>query len=156
MKALLIALSLALLVVCADSAGATAGNGADPQQQKALIDQIRAQLGSNLADAMAAQVQLQQSLQNNAHQQQDVQAKIVDVQAKIAALDSQIADAMVRKASVAVDVVLGGWLIVMLLGAFRDAWRRFRTATDIELTLATTPMGTCKPSHRRHLWVRLR
>ena len=99
MKALLVALSLALLVVCADSAGATAGNGADPQQQKALIDQIRAQLGSNLADAMAAQVQLQQSLQNNAHQQQDVQAKIVDVQAKIAALDSQIADAMVREAA---------------------------------------------------------
>jgi len=98
-KALLVALSLALLVVCADSAGATAGNGADPQQQKALIDQIRAQLGSNLADAMAAQVQLQQSLQNNAHQQQDVQAKIVDVQAKIAALDSQIADAMVREAA---------------------------------------------------------
>ena len=99
MKALLVALSLALLVVCADSAGATAGNGTDPQQQKALIDQIRAQLGSNLADAMAAQVQLQQSLQNNAHQQQDVQAKIVDVQAKIAALDSQIADAMVREAA---------------------------------------------------------
>ena len=99
MKALLVAVSLALLVVCADSAGATAGNGADPQQQKALIDQIRAQLGSNLADAMAAQVQLQQSLQNNAHQQQDVQAKIVDVQAKIAALDSQIADAMVREAA---------------------------------------------------------
>ena len=98
MKALLVALSLALLVVCADSAGATAGNGTDPQQQKALIDQIRAQLGSNLADAMAAQVQLQQSLQNNAHQQQDVQAKIVDVQAKIAALDSQIADAMLREA----------------------------------------------------------
>jgi len=97
-KALLVALSLALLVVCADSAGATAGNGADPQQQKALIDQIRAQLGSNLADAMAAQVQLQQSLQNNAHQQQDVQAKIVDVQAKIAALDSQIADAILREA----------------------------------------------------------
>ena len=99
MKALLIALSLALLVVCADSAGTTAGNGTDPQQQKALIDQIRAQLGSNLADAMATQVQLQQSLQNNAHQQQDVQAKIVDVQAKIAALDSQIADAMVREAA---------------------------------------------------------
>ena len=99
MKALLVAVSLALLVVCADSAGATAGNGTDPQQQKALIDQIRAQLGSNLADAMAAQVQLQQSLQNNAHQQQDVQAKIVDVQAKIAALDSQIADAMVREAA---------------------------------------------------------
>ena len=98
MKALLVALSLALLVVCADSAGATAGNGTDPQQQKALIDQIRAQLGSNLADAMAAQVQLQQSLQNNAHQQQDVQAKIVDVQAKIAALDSQIADAILREA----------------------------------------------------------
>src|SRR5207244_9504106 len=38
-------------------------------------------------------------LQNNAHQQQDVQAKIVDVRAKIAALDSQIADAMLREAA---------------------------------------------------------
>src|SRR4029077_12194371 len=65
----------------------------DPQQQQALIDQIRAQLGSNLADAMAAQQQLRQSLVDNAAQQREVQAKIVDAEAKIAALEGQIADA---------------------------------------------------------------
>jgi hypothetical protein len=53
----------------------------DPQQQQAVIDQIRAQLGSNLADAMAAQQQLKQSLVDNANQQRDVQAKIVDAEA---------------------------------------------------------------------------
>ncbi len=73
----------------------------DPAQQQAVIDQIRAQLGSNLADAMAAQQQLQQSLQNNAAQQQDVQGKIVDVQQKIADLDVQIAEAQRREAILA-------------------------------------------------------
>ncbi len=65
----------------------------DPQQQKALIDQIRAQLGSNLADALAAQQQLKQSLQDNAAQQAVLQGQIADVEAKIADLDVQIADA---------------------------------------------------------------
>ena len=82
--------------------GATADSAPlDPQQQKALIDQIRAQLGSNLADAMAAQQQLKQSLQDNAAQQRDVQGKIVDVEAKIADLDVQIEAAQRREAILA-------------------------------------------------------
>jgi murein DD-endopeptidase MepM/ murein hydrolase activator NlpD len=66
-----------------------------------VIDQVRAQLGSNLADAMAAQQQLRQSLQDNAVQQQDVRGKIADVQSKIDALEVQIADAQRREAILA-------------------------------------------------------
>jgi len=73
----------------------------DPQQQMAVIDQIRAQLGSNLADAMAAQQQLRQSLQDNVAQQQVLQGKISAVAAKIADLDVQIADAKRREAILA-------------------------------------------------------
>jgi murein DD-endopeptidase MepM/ murein hydrolase activator NlpD len=93
-KPLLLAIGIALLVIGAAPAGVSADSSSpDPQQQQAMIDQIRAQLGSNLADAIAAQQQLKQSLVDNSAQQQDVQGKIVDVQAKIADLDVQIADA---------------------------------------------------------------
>lgn len=102
MKAPLVALALAFLLLGADRAAATADTTQpDPQQQLAVIDQIRAQLGSNLADAMAAQQQLQQSLQDNAAQQQAVQAKINEVKAKIADLDDQIAEAQRREAILA-------------------------------------------------------
>lgn len=91
---LLLALGMALLVVVAAPSGASADVTApEPQQQLALIDQIRAQLGSNLADALAAQQQLKQSLADNAAQQQVLQGQIAAVEAKIADLDVQIADA---------------------------------------------------------------
>jgi murein DD-endopeptidase MepM/ murein hydrolase activator NlpD len=94
MKQAVLAIALALLVLGGDRLGASAdSNPVDPQQQLSVIDQIRAQLGSNLADAMAAQDQLKKSLQDNAAQQQAVQAKIDAVQAKIAELDGQIAAA---------------------------------------------------------------
>jgi murein DD-endopeptidase MepM/ murein hydrolase activator NlpD len=93
-RALLVAIGVALLVLGAASAGVSADAGSpDPQQQLALVDQIRAQLGSNLADAVAAQQQLKQSLQDNAVQQQVLQGQIADVEAKIADLNVQIADA---------------------------------------------------------------
>ena len=102
MKGFLIALCAAVFVLGAGPAGVTAhGPANDPQHQKALIDQIRAQLGSNLADALAAQQQLQQSLQNNAAQQREVQGKIAVVQQKIADLDVQIEAAMQREAFLA-------------------------------------------------------
>ena len=94
MRALLVAIGVALLVLGAAPAGVSADAGSpDPQQQLALVDQIRAQLGSNLADAVAAQQQLKQSLQDNAVQQQVLQGQIADVEAKIADLNVQIADA---------------------------------------------------------------
>jgi murein DD-endopeptidase MepM/ murein hydrolase activator NlpD len=93
-RKLILALGVALLVLGAAASGASADAGSpDPAQQQALIDQIRAQLGSNLADAMAAQQQLKQSLEDNATQQQSVQGQIAVVEATIADLDVQIADA---------------------------------------------------------------
>ena len=102
MKGLVLALALAFVFLCAGPFGANADTSpTDPLQQQALIDQIRAQLGSNLADALAAQQQLRNSLQDNAVQQQALQVKITDVQKKIADLDVQIADAQRREAILA-------------------------------------------------------
>lgn len=92
MKALLVAVAVVLLALSADQAAVTADtNPADPQSQLALINQIRAQLGSNLADALAAQDQLRQSLQQNTAQQAAVQDQITDANAKIAVLEDEIA-----------------------------------------------------------------
>jgi murein DD-endopeptidase MepM/ murein hydrolase activator NlpD len=102
LRGALVALCVALVVLGAGPGGASAnGTPVDPQQQKALIDQIRAQLGSNLADALAAQQELKQSLQNNAAQQRNVQGKIVDVQQKIDDLDVLIEAALQREAMLA-------------------------------------------------------
>jgi len=98
-RAALIALMLALVVLSADRTGVNADSTQpDPQQQLLVINQIRAQLGSDLADAMAAQQQLKQSLQDNAAQQQQLQLKISAVEATIADLDSQIAEAQLQEA----------------------------------------------------------
>ena len=101
MKASIVALLLAMLVLGADRMGANADSTPPGPQQLAVIDQIRAQLGSNLADAMAAQDQLRQSLQDNAAQQQAVQAKIADAETRIAVLEAQIAEAKRREAILA-------------------------------------------------------
>lgn len=69
----------------------TAADIAAAQQQQQVIDAVRSQLGSNLADALAAQDQLTKSLEENAAQQQVVQKRIDDANAHIAALDDQIA-----------------------------------------------------------------
>jgi len=75
-----------------------ASRAPDPAHQKAVIDEIRAQLGSNLADAMAAQQQLKQSLINNTAQQQEVQGKIADAQQQIDDLEVQIAASQLSEA----------------------------------------------------------
>lgn len=83
--------ALALLLL--GSSGASADTAADiaaAQQQQQLIDAVRSQLGSNLADAIAAQDQLTKSLEENAAQQRVVQQRIDDANAHIAVLDDQI------------------------------------------------------------------
>ena len=81
MKRLIVALGVAVALLAAGPTGAAASSsGPDAAQQKAVIDQIRAQLGSNLANAMAAQQQLKQSLIDNTNQQRDVQGQIADAQ----------------------------------------------------------------------------
>ncbi|HUZ85640.1 MAG TPA: peptidoglycan DD-metalloendopeptidase family protein [Candidatus Baltobacterales bacterium] len=105
MRKLLLALVLVVLALAGAQAGVSAdATPPDPLQQQAVIDQVRTQLGSNLADALAAQDQLRQSLLDNATQQQAVQAQIVDVQAKIAVLDAQIAAAQQREAYLALRI----------------------------------------------------
>ena len=104
-RLLLVALGAMVLVLGAGASGVSADTTPiDPQQQKILIDQIRAQLGSNLADAMAAQQQLKQSLQDNAAQQHTLQDQIAAVEAKIADLDLQIAAAQRREAFLAARI----------------------------------------------------
>jgi murein DD-endopeptidase MepM/ murein hydrolase activator NlpD len=98
-KGLLIAVVLALVLLGAGPTGVTAdAPPPNPAAQKALIDQIRAQLGSNLADALAAQQQLEQSLRNNTAQQRDVQGKITVIQQTIADLDVKIEAAIQQEA----------------------------------------------------------
>lgn len=92
MRAALVAVVVGLLMVAAGITANADSSPTNPQQQLSVIDQIRAQLGSNLADALAAQQQLQQSLQDNADQQAALQQKIDAVQAKITALDAEIAE----------------------------------------------------------------
>jgi murein DD-endopeptidase MepM/ murein hydrolase activator NlpD len=97
-KRLLVALGLAVVLLGVGPTGAFASSpGPDAAHQKAVIDQIRAQLGSNLADAMAAQQQLKQSLIDNTNQQRDVQGQIADAQQEIDDLDVQIAASQVRE-----------------------------------------------------------
>lgn len=99
MKRSIVALAAVLAMFGAGSATVAASSSQpDPASQLATIDQIRAQLGSNLADALAAQQQLQKSLQDNATQQAQVAQQIDEAQAKIADLDQQIAQDQEREA----------------------------------------------------------
>ncbi|MFI4972793.1 MAG: hypothetical protein ACHP7H_08935, partial [Hyphomicrobiales bacterium] len=105
MRRLLLAFVLILMALVGAQGGVSADTSPpDPIQQQAVIAQVRSQLGSNLADALAAQDQLRQSLQDNAVQQQSVQAQIVDVDAKIAGLDAQITAAQQREAYLALRI----------------------------------------------------
>jgi murein DD-endopeptidase MepM/ murein hydrolase activator NlpD len=99
-KGLIVALCLAVALLGVGPTGAGAASPSpDPAHQKAVIDEIRAQLGSNLADAMAAQQQLKQSLIDNTAQQHEVQGEIADAQQQIDDLDVQIAVSELREAS---------------------------------------------------------
>jgi murein DD-endopeptidase MepM/ murein hydrolase activator NlpD len=98
MKRWIFALAISFLVLGADQHAATADSSpTNPQQRLAIIQQIRAQLGSNLADAMAAQQQLQQSLAANAAQQRVLEGKIDDLQTKIDDLDAAILAAQAQE-----------------------------------------------------------
>jgi murein DD-endopeptidase MepM/ murein hydrolase activator NlpD len=60
------------------------------QSDAALIEQVRLQLGSSLADALSAQQQLERSLKENAAQQATTQGKIDESQGKIVQLDGDV------------------------------------------------------------------
>jgi murein DD-endopeptidase MepM/ murein hydrolase activator NlpD len=84
---------LALAGACLLLGGATPAQAdtTTDQQQALLVAQVRAQLGSQLADALAAEQQLTQSLADNARQQEDTRGKIADAEGQIADLEDQIA-----------------------------------------------------------------
>lgn len=105
MRRLLLAFVFLLMALAGGQGAALAsGPSPDPLQEQAVIDQARSQLGSNLADALAAQDQLKQSLADNSAQQQTVQGQIADVEAKIAVLDAEIAAAQQREAFLALRI----------------------------------------------------
>ena len=79
-------LCLTTLQVQADSSTQLAQD----QAKQALFAEVKAKLGSNLADALSAQDQLQRSLQDNADQQVQMQAKIDAANARLAELDLQV------------------------------------------------------------------
>ncbi len=82
------------LLLAPPVAADTSSDLAQARQQQQLIDAVRSQLGNNLADALAAQDQLQKSLQENQKQQQAIQARIDAADARIAELDSQVRQLM--------------------------------------------------------------
>ena len=69
----------------------TAEQIAQAQATAATIDQVRARLGSNIADALAAQDQLTKSLSDNAEQQRQLQAKVDAANSRLLELDAQVA-----------------------------------------------------------------
>ena len=68
----------------------TAGDLAAAQARKTVIEQVRQQLGMNLAEALRAQDELSQSLHDNLVQQGVLQGRITETQDKIATLNAQI------------------------------------------------------------------
>jgi len=108
-KRLLAGLVLAFGVAGLSVQPAAADSSSDlaaAQQRAALMLQVRSQLGSNLADALAAQDQLTKSLLENQAQQQATQAKIDAANARIADLDVEIArlDAEVARTDHKIEV----------------------------------------------------
>jgi murein DD-endopeptidase MepM/ murein hydrolase activator NlpD len=88
----LLAAALAVMLpLSAQPANAdTANDLAQAQAQAALFEQVRQQLGSSLADGLAAQSQIVKSLQQNQEQQDAQRQKIAAANARIADLDTQI------------------------------------------------------------------
>ena len=79
---------------------------AKAKEQQQLVDQVRLKLGSNLADALSAQTQLDRSLKDNAEQQVAVQNRIADADARIAATDAEIDRLQRRIAATEIQVDL--------------------------------------------------
>ncbi len=96
-RALALAAAVASLLLTAQPAAAD-DSTAQAQARRQLIEQVRMQLGNNLAQALAAQDELDQSLRENANQQADLrqrisaaEARLAELEDKISALDSEIA-----------------------------------------------------------------
>ena len=107
LRRLLLAAPAALLMLGAGAPASadTSLQVSQAQQQQAVIDQVRSRLGANLADALAAQQQLQKSLQDNQAQQDATRARVDAANAKLAELDAEISatDADIRSTRDRID-----------------------------------------------------
>lgn len=65
---------------------------ASARARQAQLAQVRAELGSTIADNLAAQEQLTQALAENRQQSEALAAQLAEANAKVAALDAEIAD----------------------------------------------------------------
>jgi murein DD-endopeptidase MepM/ murein hydrolase activator NlpD len=83
----------------------TPGSAAALCEQKAQLDQIRTQLGSQLAAGVATERQLRQSLDANAQQQAQLRDRIAGARARAAQLTSEIAvlDAVIAELQARID-----------------------------------------------------
>jgi murein DD-endopeptidase MepM/ murein hydrolase activator NlpD len=83
----------------------TPGSAAALCEQQAQLDQIRAQLGSQLATGVAAERQLRQSLDANAQQQAQLRDRIASARARIQQLTSEVAalDAAIAELQARID-----------------------------------------------------
>jgi murein DD-endopeptidase MepM/ murein hydrolase activator NlpD len=92
LRAAVPALILLLLVAGATPASATqAGDLAAAQARAAVIESVRAQLGSQLATALQTSDRVAQALRDNAAQQDVLKVSIAKTDAKIQALEDEIA-----------------------------------------------------------------
>jgi murein DD-endopeptidase MepM/ murein hydrolase activator NlpD len=92
LRAAVAALVLLLLLPGVTPAAAAApGDLTAAQQRAAVIEAVRAQLGSQLATALQTQDRVSQALRDNASQQEVLKASIADSDAKIVALEDEVA-----------------------------------------------------------------
>jgi len=91
LRAAVVALVLLLLVPAATPVGATSPTDLTAAQARAaVIDSVRAQLGSQLATALQTSDRVSQALRDNAAQQDVLKASIAESDAKIGALEDEI------------------------------------------------------------------
>lgn len=83
--------TLFMLVVATPASADTTSDVAAAQARQKVIDQVRLQLGDQLATALQTQDQLTQAMRDNSDQQAKAQADIAATDARIAQLNDEIA-----------------------------------------------------------------
>lgn len=89
--------ALLTLLVATPASADTASDVAAAQARQKVIEQVRAQLGDQLATALQTQDQLSQAMRDNSDQQVKVQGEITASDARIAQLNDEIAALQVQE-----------------------------------------------------------
>ena len=90
-RATLVALALLLVLPASPASATSPADLAAVQARAAVIESVRAQLGSQLATALQTADRVAQALRDNTSQQNVLKSSIADSDARIQALDDQIA-----------------------------------------------------------------